>query len=127
LSGYVTPITQLFKLEDIISIENENNELEYYLKKITSKTKELVIIPFNPIVIEIFKKYEDNPNRLPKTISNQKFNEYIKEAVEPLVLLRRVNCQQILEKNFVIVLDHILPGDRLQRTFTSRVIRQLIL
>jgi integrase len=68
------------KLEDIISIENENNEPEYYLKKITSKTKELVIIPFNPIVIEILKKYEDNPNRLPKTISNQKFNEYIKEA-----------------------------------------------
>ena len=49
-----------------------------YIKMNTQKTGELVIIPVNPIVLEIFKKYETNNNRLPRTISNQKFNDYIK-------------------------------------------------
>ena len=45
---------------------------------ITKKTTELVIIPCNPVVLDIFKKYNHNTNRLPKAISNQKFNDYIK-------------------------------------------------
>lgn len=55
---------------------------DLFVKMITQKTKDLVIIPCNPIVLEIFKKYESNPNRLPRTVSSQKFNDYIKEAVE---------------------------------------------
>lgn len=55
-------------------------EGDLFIKMITQKTKEEVIIPCNPIVLNIFKKYEHNPNRLPKTISSQKFNDYIKEA-----------------------------------------------
>ena len=39
-----------------------------------------MIIPCNPIVVEIFKKYAHNSNRLPKSPSNQKFNDYIKEV-----------------------------------------------
>jgi len=31
-------------------------------------------------VLDIFKKYERNRNRLPNAISNQKFNEYLKEV-----------------------------------------------
>jgi integrase len=31
-------------------------------------------------VLEIFKKYESSPNSLPKSDSNQKFNDYIKMA-----------------------------------------------
>lgn len=61
--------------ENIVQIDGE-----YYIKLITKKTNDLVIIPCNPIVLQIFKKYENNPNRLPKTISNQKFNDYIKDA-----------------------------------------------
>jgi integrase len=30
--------------------------------------------------MEIFEKYSDRPNKLPKTISNQKFNDYIKDV-----------------------------------------------
>jgi len=59
--------------ENIVEIEGE-----LFIKLSTQKTKELVIIPCNPIVLEIFEKYKDNPNRLPRTISNQKFNEYLK-------------------------------------------------
>ena len=63
------------KKENIIQIEGD-----YFIKMITQKTKELVIIPCNPVVMEIFEKYADRPNRLPKTISNQKFNDYIKDV-----------------------------------------------
>lgn len=53
---------------------------ELFIKVITQKTNELVIIPCNPVVLEIFKKYGENANKLPPSISNQNFNEYIKEA-----------------------------------------------
>jgi integrase len=63
--------------ENIIQIEGD-----YFIKTITQKTKELVIIPCNPVIMEIFEKYANRPNRLPKTISNQKFNDYIKDVCE---------------------------------------------
>jgi integrase len=63
------------KPENIVQIDGE-----YFIKTITQKTKELVIIPTNPVIIEIFKKYHQNANKLPKTLSNQKFNDYIKEV-----------------------------------------------
>ena len=41
------------------------------------KTNTKVVIPVHPIVVEALEKYEYN---LPEAITNQKFNEYIKEA-----------------------------------------------
>ncbi|KAA9042045.1 site-specific integrase [Ginsengibacter hankyongi] len=61
--------------ENIIEIDSE-----YFIKIVTQKTKELVIIPCHPIVLDIFEKYKHNPNKLPNTISNQKFNDYIKDV-----------------------------------------------
>ena len=63
------------KPENIIQIDGD-----YFIKMITQKTKELVIIPCNPVVMEIFNKYADRPNKLPKTLSSQKFNNYIKDV-----------------------------------------------
>lgn len=63
------------KPENIVQIEGE-----YFIKMITKKTKELVIIPCNPIILEIFDKYEANKNRLPHSISGQKFNDYVKDV-----------------------------------------------
>jgi len=63
------------KPENIVDIDGD-----LFIKLVTIKTGEQVIIPCNPVVLQIFDKYGENPNRLPKTISNQKFNEYIKEA-----------------------------------------------
>lgn len=68
------------KPENIVQIENDDSKQEYFLKVKTQKTGELVYIPCNPIVLEIFQKYGDNANKLPPSISNQNFNEYIKEA-----------------------------------------------
>jgi len=55
---------------------------ELFIKMITQKTKALVIIPVNPIILEIFEKYKDNQNRLPKSMSDVKFNMYIKEVAK---------------------------------------------
>ncbi|MEJ7740433.1 MAG: phage integrase SAM-like domain-containing protein [Chitinophagaceae bacterium] len=63
------------KPENIVNIEEDS-----FIKIKTQKTGELVIIPCNPVVLEIFKKYDHNINKLPKAPSNQKFNNYIKEA-----------------------------------------------
>lgn len=61
--------------ENIISIEGEP-----FLKIVTKKTGQLVIIPCNPIVLDLFTKYASNANKLPKSLSIQKFNDYIKEG-----------------------------------------------
>lgn len=63
------------KPENIVSIDGD-----HFIKLITKKTKELVIIPCNPVVMDIFSRYQDSPNKLPQKLSNQKFNDYIKEV-----------------------------------------------
>jgi len=68
---------------DYSSIKPENRvtiDGDVYIKLITQKTKEQVVIPCHPLVLKIFDKYKHNPNSLPKAISNQKFNDYIKDA-----------------------------------------------
>ena len=63
------------KPEHIIKVDGDT-----FIKMHTKKTGEIVVIPCNPIVLEIFNKYNHNPNSLPKSLSNQKFNDYIKDA-----------------------------------------------
>jgi integrase len=63
------------KDENIVKIEGD-----LFVKLITKKTNESVIIPCHPIVLEIFEKYKENANRLPRALSNQKFNEYVKDV-----------------------------------------------
>lgn len=65
------------KQENIVAIDGE-----HFIKVRTKKTGELVIIPCNPVVMDIFGKYDRMPNKLPRTISNQKFNDYIKDVME---------------------------------------------
>lgn len=68
------------KPENIVEIENERGEKKLFIKMITKKTGSLVIIPCSPVVLEIFDRYQHNPNKLPKAYSNQKFNTLIKEV-----------------------------------------------
>ena len=59
----------------IVKIDND-----HFIKMITQKTGQLVIIPCNPIVLKIFEKYKENKNKLPRALSNQKFNDKIKDV-----------------------------------------------
>jgi integrase len=68
------------KAEQIVCNKNSTTGIfEYNIHIIQTKTKEPIYIPCHPIVEELFGKYNANENRLPKSISNQKFNERIKE------------------------------------------------
>ena len=51
------------------------------------KTKKRVAIPLYPVVKEIIEKYEGN---LPKIISNQKFNEYIREVCKKAEFFEKI-------------------------------------
>jgi integrase len=71
------------RVSDFKSIKPENiREIgnETFISKLTKKTKTVVYIHCNPVVMEIFEKYKNNSNRLPKGISDQRRNDYIKEA-----------------------------------------------
>ena len=65
------------------------------------KTNEKVVIPLHPVVLEILEKYDFN---LPAQITNQRFNEYIKEACKhaeintPETTTRTVGGELVTEK-----------------------------
>lgn len=89
------------RFSDYSTIKPENivkRDGELYITTITKKTKEQVIIPCDPIVLEIFKKYEKNPNKLPPAPSNQKFNDYIKDACKEAKLTETGRLSSDLHK-----------------------------
>ncbi len=57
----------------------------------TQKTDKSVTIPLHPIIDEILKKYD---NELPKFISEQKFNDYIKDVAK----LAKINESILIEE-----------------------------
>lgn len=56
---------------DKTTIQNGNINI------IQQKTGKKVVIPLHPVVVDIWNRYGE---QLPRTISNQKFNDYIKQA-----------------------------------------------
>ncbi len=58
----------------------------------TQKTKQKVVVPIHPIVKEILNKYNQTAKGLPRAVSNQKMNKYLKEVgreagiVEPILI-----------------------------------------
>lgn len=71
------------RFSDFSDVRPENIQKidkDFFLRIKTKKMGNRVTIPCNPIVQDIFKKYDHMPNKLPRAISNQKFNDYIKEV-----------------------------------------------
>lgn len=98
------------KPENIIQIDGDS-----FIKTITQKTRELVIIPCNPVIMEIFEKYADRPNKLPKTISNQKFNDYIKDVCK-LAELNEVGRDSARPKD---ILADLVSSHTARRSFAT--------
>lgn len=70
------------RFSDFTDIKPENIKEDKhgaFIEIIQFKTKRKVIVPINDMVKTIFRKYN---NQLPEAISNQKFNEYIKEVAK---------------------------------------------
>jgi integrase len=66
------------KPENIVTLDDGKE----YIKIVPRKTKDSVTIPVNDVVLDIFRKYAHNTNRLPTAITNQKFNQYLKELAK---------------------------------------------
>jgi len=78
------------RYSDLSNIKAENIKNisgELFIEMKTQKTGETVIIPCHQTVLKIFEKYGNNKNRLPRAISNQKYNQYIKEACKTAGLI----------------------------------------
>lgn len=66
------------RFSDVTRIRRENIQ-DGMINIVQSKTNDFVSIPVHPVFKEIWEKYDGN---LPTDISNQKFNDYIKEVCE---------------------------------------------
>lgn len=76
---FVIAARTALRFEDLTSIQRHNlieKDGRFYLNLKTKKTGAYVFIPLKIEVVEIFNKYEGD---LPRQISNQKMNQYMKE------------------------------------------------
>lgn len=66
------------RYSDLDKLNESNIEGNNFIFR-QQKTNTKVVIPIHPVVVEILKKYNF---QMPRPISNQRFNEYIKEVSE---------------------------------------------
>jgi integrase len=80
------------------NLQKTDNGFVFNVK--TNKTNERVVIPVKPVVKAIWDKYEGN---LPRAISNQKMNEYLKElgkvaGISQSVIIKKTSGLEVREK-----------------------------
>jgi integrase len=99
---------QNIKSNNIVEVNGEKR-----IRIITKKTGERVEIPFHEQAAEILEKYND---KLPK-ITDQKFNEYIKEAAQEAGLTAKGRLQKEPEKE----LYKLIASHTMRRTFCTNL------
>lgn len=92
------------------NIDEENNIINVK----TQKTGKIVVIPIHTFIHQILQKYNNN---LPKMLSNQKFNDYIKEVVKKVGIDEEIPIQK--EKNTLSYVDKV-PKYELITSHTAR-------
>lgn len=105
------------RFSDFIQLKKENLEQTpsgYVFNVITTKTKERVVIPIKLIVKQIWDKYN---GILPRKISNQKMNDYLKVLGETVgidkpIIVKKVRGNEVIET--------IKPKYQLISTHTAR-------
>jgi site-specific recombinase XerD len=93
-----------------IKIENDNT----YISMITQKTYTKVVIPLNPLVVNILNKYN---GFIPKPLSNQKMNKYLKIIGQIAGIDDQV---QISRTTSGIRANNTIPKYQLIKTHTCR-------
>jgi integrase len=86
-----------------------------FIRLVTKKTKETVEVPCSETVLEIMDKYNSNENTLPKAVSNQKFNEYLKFACKAAGLTESARLPSAPEK----LLYECISSHTARRTFAT--------
>jgi integrase len=65
------------RFSDFSEIKPENIKKDF-IQITTKKTNQFVVIPYHPCVRNIMEKYKERDNSLPKALTNQKMNDYLK-------------------------------------------------
>lgn len=73
---------------------------ELFIRKVTQKTREEVIIPLHDIVLEILEKYKQRQDSLPKVPCNPVFNKQIKVVARMAGLTEKGKLESMPEKEF---------------------------
>lgn len=101
-----------------LSITDENIKKDgedFYLDVIQLKTGGRVIIPDNEMILKLLKKYK---NQMPDGISNQKFNDYIKEVCQRSELLQETYSKTVTKGGITTVKS--IPRWKLVSSHTAR-------
>lgn len=91
------------RFSDFTQLKKENLEQKkegYVFNVKTHKTGERIVVPVKPVVMQIWNKYE---GQLPRAISNQKMNDYLKElgqiaGVDRTVIIKKTSGKEVIEK-----------------------------
>ncbi len=105
------------RYSDFIKIQPENIVKENgssYINILTQKTSQKIIIPLKPIVLEILNKYGGT---IPKPLTNQKMNKYLKIIGEKAGLTQRI---PIIRTKGGVKAKNLIPKYDLIRTHTCR-------
>jgi len=87
LPDYLAKVRDLFligcysglRFSDLSKLNKDNITKDNTINVKTIKTNQSVVVPIHTIVKQIFEKYD---YQLPREISNQKFNEYLKDVAK---------------------------------------------
>jgi len=106
------------RFSDFTDIKPDNikkDDKGFILDIIQFKTKNQVVVPLNKVSLEILQKYD---NQLPPAITNQKFNEYIKEIAQMVEALHEPQTRAITKggKQF----EETVPKWQLVSSHTAR-------
>lgn len=97
-------------LEKISKTDIKDNFITFRQQKTNTK----VTIPLHPVVLDILKKYD---YKMPEVISNQKFNDYIKEVGK----IAKIDTPEVITKTIGGVLNsQTLPKYELISSHTGR-------
>lgn len=105
------------RFSDFTQLKKENLEKTkngFVFNVITNKTGERVVVPVKNVVKEIWDKYE---GVLPRAISNQNMNDYLKELgeiaeINKMTIIKRTSGKEVREQ--------VLPKYKLISTHTAR-------
>lgn len=92
----------------------------------TQKTGEVVAIPVHPVVKSIILRYELTPSGMPKSISNQKLNDYIKEVCQLAGLTHKVSQTKLIAGKKEVIKEpfyKLVSSHTARRSFASNAIR----
>lgn len=114
------------RYSDLIRLTKDNITSDNTIKIKTLKTEKIIDVPIHSKVKQILEKYN---YQLPKPISNQKYNEYIKDVVkeaeikEPILKQYRIKGKQvnITELKYKLVTSHTARRSFATNAFLSDV------